>query len=119
MGRGRRDERRGTVRAGAASGVSDPASAAPAAGSAGSWRKIRGGQPKQQHTSKRIFERLRDEHGYTGGITVVKDYVAKMLAFSVRIVCSSRTQVRDHQNHLIVRAKKFNFILMHRMWPAG
>jgi transposase len=34
------------------------------------------GQPaKQQHTSKRIFERLRDEHGYTGGITIVKDYV--------------------------------------------
>src|SRR5713101_7246008 len=34
------------------------------------------GQPtKQQHTSKRIFERLRDEHRYTGGITVVKDYV--------------------------------------------
>ena len=30
---------------------------------------------KQQHTSKRIFERLRDEHGYTGGITVVKEYV--------------------------------------------
>ena len=23
---------------------------------------------KQQHTSKRIFERLRDEHGFTGGI---------------------------------------------------
>ncbi len=34
------------------------------------------GQPaKQQHTSKRIFERLRDEHGYAGGSTVVKDYV--------------------------------------------
>src|SRR3954468_6718130 len=34
-------------------------------------------QPKkQQHTSKRIFERLRDEHGFTGGITIVKDYVA-------------------------------------------
>ena len=31
---------------------------------------------KQQHTSKRIFERLRDEHGFTGGITIVKDYVA-------------------------------------------
>lgn len=30
---------------------------------------------KQQHTSKRIFERLRDEHGYSGGITVVKEYV--------------------------------------------
>jgi transposase len=34
------------------------------------------GRPaKQQHTSKRIFERLRDEHGYGGGITIVKDYV--------------------------------------------
>ena len=31
---------------------------------------------RQQHTSKRIFERLRDEHGFTGGITIVKDYVA-------------------------------------------
>jgi transposase len=30
---------------------------------------------KQQHTSKRIFERLRDEHAYGGGITIVKDYV--------------------------------------------
>ena len=27
---------------------------------------------KQQHTAKRIFERLRDEHGFTGGITIVK-----------------------------------------------
>src|ERR1043165_272806 len=34
------------------------------------------GPKKQQHTSKRIFERLRDEHGYSGGITIVKDYVA-------------------------------------------
>jgi transposase len=30
---------------------------------------------KQRHTAKRIFERLRDEHGYTGGYTVVKDHV--------------------------------------------
>src|SRR6185312_10112032 len=30
---------------------------------------------KQRHTSKRIFERLRQEYGYTGGYTVVKDYV--------------------------------------------
>ena len=30
---------------------------------------------KQKHTSKRVFERLRDEHGYAGGITVVKDYI--------------------------------------------
>jgi transposase len=32
--------------------------------------------PKQKHTSKRIFERLRDEYGYTGGITQVKEAVA-------------------------------------------
>jgi transposase len=28
--------------------------------------------PKQRHTAKRIFERLRIEHGYAGGYTVVK-----------------------------------------------
>ena len=27
---------------------------------------------KQRHTAKRIFERLRDEHGYGGGYTTVK-----------------------------------------------
>src|ERR1700690_3866209 len=30
---------------------------------------------KQRHTAKRIFERLRSEHAYTGGYTIVKDYV--------------------------------------------
>lgn len=30
---------------------------------------------KQRHTSKRIFERLRDEYGFEGGITIVKDYI--------------------------------------------
>jgi transposase len=31
---------------------------------------------KQRRTSKWIFERLRDEHGFTGKITIVKDCVA-------------------------------------------
>ncbi len=30
---------------------------------------------KQRHTAKRVFERLRDEHGFTGGYTIIKDYV--------------------------------------------
>src|SRR4051794_33686965 len=30
---------------------------------------------KQRHTAVRIHRRLRDEHGYTGGLTVVKDAV--------------------------------------------
>lgn len=33
-------------------------------------------QPKKQrHTAKRIWDRLKDEHGFTGGYTIVKDYV--------------------------------------------
>ena len=32
---------------------------------------------KQRHTAQRIFERLRDEHQYTGGYTVVREFVAK------------------------------------------
>ncbi len=35
----------------------------------------RTGPVQQRHTAKRIFERLRDEHGFGGGYTVVKDYV--------------------------------------------
>ena len=30
---------------------------------------------KQHHTAQRIFERLRDEHGFAGQYTIVKDYV--------------------------------------------
>ena len=38
-------------------------------------KEDKGRPAKQRHTSKRIFERLRDEHGYAGGLTIVKDYV--------------------------------------------
>ena len=31
--------------------------------------------PKQRHTAQRIFERLRNEYDYPGGITIVKDAV--------------------------------------------
>ena len=30
---------------------------------------------KQRHTAKRILERLQDEHGFTGGYTIVRRYV--------------------------------------------
>jgi len=30
---------------------------------------------KQRHTARRIFERLKAEHAYPGGYTIVKDYV--------------------------------------------
>ena len=32
---------------------------------------------KQRHTAKRIFEELREEHGFLGGDAVVKDYVRR------------------------------------------
>lgn len=33
---------------------------------------------KQRHTAKRIWNRLRDEHGFAGGYTTVKDYVRRV-----------------------------------------
>lgn len=30
---------------------------------------------KQRHTGKRVFDRLRDECGFTGGYTIIKDYM--------------------------------------------
>ncbi len=46
---------------------------------------------KQQHTAKRIFERLRDEHGYTGGITIVRGYVMSGGSGCVRCLCRCAT----------------------------
>ncbi len=36
--------------------------------------------PKQRHTAKRIHERLRAEHGFAGGYTIVKDCVRERRA---------------------------------------
>jgi transposase len=33
--------------------------------------------PKQRHTRKRIFERLRDEEGYTGGYDTVRRFISR------------------------------------------
>src|SRR5919202_1895044 len=35
----------------------------------------RAAPPKRRHTARRIWQRLRDEHGFAGGYTTVKDYV--------------------------------------------
>src|SRR3712207_712384 len=36
--------------------------------------------PKQRHTAKRIYDRLRTEHGFSGGYTIVKAYVREQRA---------------------------------------
>ena len=40
----------------------------------------RASPPKQRHTAKRIFERLRAEHGFAGGYTIIKDYLREQHA---------------------------------------
>jgi hypothetical protein len=52
---------------------------APSSTAAAGYRSHLGkgeGRPrKQRHTARRIFERLKAEHGFTGGETIVKDYI--------------------------------------------
>ena len=39
---------------------------------------------KQRHTAQRIFQRLRDEHGFGGQYTIVKDYVSRTTCQGVK-----------------------------------
>ena len=48
-----------------------------------------GSHRKQRHTAKKIYERLRDEYGFTGGYTIVKDYVRERRRRSRR--CAGRS----------------------------
>ncbi len=41
--------------------------------------------PKQRHTAKRIFERLRDEHGYVGSEITVRRYVRRHRQYSAEV----------------------------------
>ena len=47
---------------------------------------------KQRHTAHRIFERLRDEHGFTGGYTIVKDYAGPVGSRRARLSFRSITR---------------------------
>jgi transposase len=38
-------------------------------------REDQGRNRKQRHTAKRVLDRLREEHGFTGGYTIIKDYM--------------------------------------------
>ena len=40
-----------------------------------SWKAIAEFPGSQRHTAKRVFERLKDEYGFDGQYTIVKDYV--------------------------------------------
>ena len=44
---------------------------------------------KQRHPAQRIFDRLRAEHGFSGGYTIVKDYVRLCRQRCQEGVCSA------------------------------
>ena len=50
---------------------------------------------KQRHTAKRIFERLRDEHGFDGQYTIVKDYVRERRRRTQEMTLSSPCPTRQ------------------------
>ena len=65
---------------------------------------------KQRHTAKRIYERLRDEHGFPGKYTIVKGYVVPVQskhsscfpdAHAFYKASSANTQVHLHLVHPI------------------
>ena len=59
---------------------------------------------KQRHTARRIYERLRDEHGFTGGITIVTDYVReRRRRLRGRCSCRCRTHRATHRWTLVRR----------------
>jgi hypothetical protein len=62
-------------------------------------------QPKKQrHTAKRIFDRLRTEHGYSGGYTIVKD-------------CGNRPfPVRRHRHSIDITRVPFQGAQQARSW---
>ena len=54
---------------------------------------------KRRHTAHRIFERLRDEHGFTGGYTIVKDYVRARRQSKRAAVRRLQPALRERRHH--------------------
>ena len=55
---------------------------------------------KQRHTAKRVFDRLTDECGFTGGYTIVKDYIREQNRVAKRCLCRSFTHQVMHKQTL-------------------
>jgi transposase len=61
--------------------------------------------PKQQHTAKRIFERLRDEHGYEGGVSIVRATCTSTASGSARCSCHCATILDTRKLTLVKRSR--------------
>ena len=60
---------------------------------------------KQHHTAKRIFERLRDEHGYGGGITIVGATCTSAASGCARCSCHCATIPDTHKSTSAKRSR--------------
>ena len=67
---------------------------------------------KQRHTAHRIFERLRDEQGFTGGYTIVREYVA---AAVLRLCVASGWSARNHKKGMRVPAGDIEALVLNRL----
>jgi transposase len=95
-------ERSETIYARAASGYRRPTGARPKLDAwVGSIEQILEQDPtrprKQRHTAKRIFDWVKEEHGFTGGYSIVKDYARMRKLTSRRCSCRCNIPPRDAQ----------------------
>lgn len=75
---------------------------------------------KQRHTAQRIYERLRDEHGFTGHASTVRRYVAsvknrrKDVFFPLEFEPGQEAQVDWHEGQAVVNGqqRKLQFFCM-------
>jgi transposase len=81
---------------------------------------------KQRHTAQRIFERLRNEEGFSGGYTIVREYVARALLRSREMFiplshCPGQAQADFGEADGYIAGKKvrFHYFCMGRTQKAA
>jgi transposase len=74
---------------------------------------------KQRHTAKRIFDRLREKHGYTGGYTTVKEYVRKAKQVRPKAVCEWEDPAQLTYTLVQSLAKREGIQLLHMLFSGG
>jgi transposase len=78
------------------------------------YRRRRSVHKKQRHTAQRIFERLRDEEGFSGGYTIVREHVARALLRSREMFiplshCPGQAQADFGEADAYMAGKKVRF----------
>ncbi len=63
---------------------------------------------KQRHTAKRVFDRLRDECGFTGGYTIIKDYIRERRMVERRIKAAKFPAVKSLDSFDFAAIPKLN-----------